>query len=174
MKKAEGFFNVVTLALTKFASIVFVAVLVCVAANVIGRTLSIFTISGVIEIVQYGMLTAMSVAIVRTAYEDRHVRVTLFTGMMSKPVRSRFLFVEGLISASVFGAAGYQFVKLMPNTINMNRVTDVFRIPYVFVYVVLSIGLFLSAVVYVYAGIAAFGPEKKKAGGAGDAKEAEQ
>ncbi len=154
-----------TLYLTYFASAVFAAVLISVVVNVIGRTTKLFPIPGEIEIVQYGMLTAMSIGMVRTAFMDQHVRVSLFTGMMPKMPRSILLLIEGLLCALTFGMAGYQCVKLMPDAVTMNRVTNFFKIPYVLIYVILSIGLFLSAVTYIYVGISAFGPGKEKAKG---------
>jgi TRAP-type C4-dicarboxylate transport system permease small subunit len=158
LKKLTLFFDKITSALTWIATAVFCVVLLCIILNVIGRATHVFSINGIIEIVQYGMLVVMSIALARTGFKGQHVRVSMFSDMMSEKPRAVTVMLEMLISAAVFGAAVYVCITLVVSAAAAGRITDTHRIPLYLIYAFLTFGLFVSAVTFIYNGIVALTP----------------
>jgi hypothetical protein len=64
--------------LLRFSSVVFFLVAVVMVVNILLRAILNTPIGGTIEIVQYGMLICIVLALSRTGFEGRHIRVTFF------------------------------------------------------------------------------------------------
>jgi TRAP-type C4-dicarboxylate transport system permease small subunit len=175
LKKLTKVVDKTTMGLGYVAVAIILVIIVCVVINIIGRTLTVFTFGGMIEIVQYGMLVAMSMILARTTFAGQHVRVSLFTDMMPKKAKGITMLIEMLISMAIFGMAAYQCFLIIPDTIAMKRMTDFYSIPYYLVYLVLSLGLFTSALAFLYNGICALyenftGKKEKKENTAEDGR----
>ena len=155
LKKLTKIVEKVTSALGYVAISIVAVIILCIIINTIGRTLGIFSFGGIIELVQYGMLVAMSMILAGTTSSGLHVRVSLFTDMMPKKAKGITVFAEMLISMITFAVASYQCAILMPQAISMNRITDFYEVPIFLVYLVLSFGLAVAALAFLYNGIAA-------------------
>ncbi len=89
--------------LIKFSSVVLIIVAIVMVVNILLRAILKQPIAGRMEIVQYGMLICIVLALSRTGFEGRHIRVTVFLDRFPVKVRAGFQFVEMLVSAVVFG-----------------------------------------------------------------------
>lgn len=135
---------------TGAAAVILGIVTVTILANIIGRIFN-NPVSGTYEIVTYGIMTTVCLALSRTGFFNKHVSVDIIQIILPKRPRAALVFFQMLVSAAVFFAVLLLlWFKLIPEVIASNRLTDIFRIPYYLVYVTLSIGMLLSAIMFLY------------------------
>ena len=121
-----------------------------VLVNIIGRLFN-NPLRGMYEIVQYGTMTTICLALCRTGFLKKHVRVEMFTDMLPAKLKSAAGFFQMLIPAAAFIVVLWLLCsRLIPETIASGRVTDIFRFPYYIVYIILAIGMILSALMFLY------------------------
>ena len=181
MKKLTKFIDSSSKILMYIACGVLCIMLLAVVVNVVGRRLFHFTIGGIIELVQYGMLLVMSLVMYRTTFAGGHVTVSIFTEKLPKSVAKGISVFALLFAAALMGIAAYVCYKYVPVNRASGLTTNYYKIPYWLVYLVTGIGLTLPALTFVYNAVAVFCPvpaeEPAKAEGeekaADDGKEAE-
>lgn len=160
----EKILNRLSFICTWIASIILCLVTIMVIANVIGRILG-KPLNGTMEVVQYGMLTAMCLVLCRTGFLKKHVHVTMFVDMMPTVPRAVIEFLQMFIAAATFGLIIILCFKFVPETIASGRKSDIFRFPFFLVYIVLAVGMFFASITFLYHAIVAllpiFGKGKK-------------
>ena len=124
-----------------------------VAFNIVARKLFNFTISGIIEIVQYGMLVVMSISMARTTFTGGHVSVSIITAKLPKLGRYIIEFLSMIFSAALITAAAYICIQYIPKTLASGQVTEVYRIPFYIIYFVMAFGLVTSALTFILSAI---------------------
>lgn len=149
MEKFFRFVDKLSLVLCRIASAIFFIIVVLVAVNIVGRKLFNYTISGIIEIVQYGVLLVMVLSMARTTLTGGHVTVSIITGKLPKiPKRVIDVFAL-LLSAALVGVAAWVCIRYIPQTYASGLTTERYRIPIYLVYTVMSIGLIVTAFTFV-------------------------
>ena len=134
----------------KISSVIICLVALVMVINIITRSAFKTPFAGVMEVVQYGMLICLVLAIGRTGFLNKHVRISLIVDYFSPKVRAIVLFITMLISTIVFAYLAYYYISYIPVSIASNAVTDIFRIPYFFVYIVMATGMLLTALMFLY------------------------
>lgn len=123
---------------------------VVILANIIGRIFN-KPVSGTYEVVTYGIMTTVCLALSGTGFLKNHVSVDLISIILPTRPRAALELFQMLVSAATFVVVLILLLfKLIPETIATNRLTDIFRIPYYLIYVTLAIGMFLSALMFLY------------------------
>lgn len=149
MNKLTKAFDKCSLFLTYIATAVFFIVVVLVAVNIVGRKLFNFTISGIIEIVQYGMLTVMVLSMARTTFTGGHVSVSIITRKLPRLAQALIGFLTLMLSAALLAAAAYVSIRFIPKTIASGQVTERYKIPFYLIYGFMSFGLVTSCLTFV-------------------------
>lgn len=150
MKKLTGFVDHLSLFLARIASVIFWIVVILVAVNIVGRKLFNFTIAGIIEIVQYGMLVVMTLSMARTTFTGGHVTVSIITGRLPKAVRCIIEFLGLLLSAALVAAAAYICIQYVPKTFISGQVTERYKIPFYLIYGFMTFGLIISSLTFLF------------------------
>ena len=158
MKKLTKFIDSSSKILMYIACGVLCVMLLAVVVNVVGRRLFHFTIGGIIELVQYGMLLVMSLVMYRTTFAGGHVAVSIFTEKLPKPIAKGIGVFALLFAAALMAIAAYVCYKYVPVNRASGLTTDYYKIPYWLVYLVTGIGLTLPALTFVYNAVAVVCP----------------
>lgn len=153
MKDAHPFMKVldkVTFVLSRISSVLLIVAFLLVAVNVVGRKVFNMPVRGSVELIEYIMLIAMSLAVSRTGFEDRHVSVTLIHEMLPQKVRAVLKSLCELVGGVTFGSLVFKYAKSVPAAIDSGRVSDVWHIPYTVVYIFLTIAMSIVALTFFY------------------------
>lgn len=150
MKKTAGFIDKATLFLSRISTGLLWIIVILVAVNIVGRKLFNLTISGIIEIVQYGMLTVMALSMARTAFSGGHVTVSIITRKLPIAVRCTVQFLGMMLSAALVIAAAYVCIQYIPKTYASGQITERYRIPFYIIYSVMTFGLVTSALSFIF------------------------
>ncbi len=150
MNKMTGFVDKSTLYLSRISTGILWMIVVLVIANVVGRKVLNVSISGIIEIVQYGMLTVMSLSMARTTFTGGHVSVTIITDKLPKAVKCIIEFLGMMLSATLIIAAAYICIQFIPKSIASGQVTEHYMIPLYLIYIVMTFGLLSSALTFIF------------------------
>ena len=137
------------------ASALFIIVLLFVIANVLGRRVFDIPLKPTMEIVQYGMLTAVCLALSKTTLLKRHIAVTVLLDKFPRKVRDIIQAIEWLCCACVFGVLSYSFVDRIKTAIAMGKKTDLLKIPYQYLYLIMTILIAISALIFLYLAVQA-------------------
>ena len=137
------------------ASALFVIVLLFIIANVLGRRVFDVPLKPTMEIVQYGMLTAVCLALSKTTLLKRHIAVTVLLDKFPRKVRDVIQAIEWLGCAIVFGVLSYSFVARIKTAIAMGKKTDLLKIPYQYLYLIMTILIAISALIFLYLAVQA-------------------
>ncbi len=157
--------------LCRIASVIFFIIVILVAVNIVGRKLFNFTITGIIEIVQYGVLLVMVLSMARTTLTGGHVTVTIITGKLPK-IPKRVIDVFALVlSAALVAIAAWVCIRYIPQTYASGLTTERYRIPIYLVYTVMSIGLIATTFTFFLNIIRLFIPDAGIAASGDDADE---
>ncbi len=166
MKKLDRFIDAFSAILCKIAAVILCVMLLAVVVNVIGRRLFHFTIGGIIELVQYGMLTVMCLIMIRTTYSGGHIAVSVVTEKLPKSASKVIGVLALLFAAALVGTASYVSFKYVPINYASKLTTDYYHIPYYLVYLAVGLGLGSSALTFVYNAAAIVFPVNRQSGGA--------
>ncbi len=150
MNKVAGFVDKSSLLLSRISTGIIWIIVLLVAVNIVGRKLFNFSISGIIEIVQYGMLTVMAISMARTTFIGGHVSVSIITAKLPKLVRCIIDFLSMMFSAALIIAAAYICIQYIPKTLASGQVTEVYKIPFYIIYSVMTFGLITSALTFIF------------------------
>lgn len=150
MQKRKNIVDSITMVFTRISSVILMLLILMMVVNVVGRKLFNAPISGAVELVEYGMLTCMALAISRTGFEDRQLSVTIIQEMMPAKVRAVFKCVCNIIAGIVFGSLIFRFIEILPESMASGRVSDVLYIPYYLVHLLLILAMILVALSFFY------------------------
>jgi len=145
-------------ALIKISSIILCIVAAVMVINIILRSAFNSPLSGTMEIVQYGMMICMALALSRTGFKDRHIRVSVLVDALPQKAKAVLLSLTMLISAVVFGSLIFSYLSSIPGAIASGFVTDIYRLPYYFVYIMMAIGMTLATIMFFYHAVASLAP----------------
>ena len=150
MKKLDKFIDISSRILCYIGCGVLSVMLLAVVVNVVGRRLFNFTIGGIIELVQYGMVTVMCLVMYRTTYAGGHVAVSVVTDKLPKGARLAIGVFALLFAFALIGLSAYVCFQYVPINKASGLTTDYYHIPYWLVYLAVGIGLGLSALTFLY------------------------
>ena len=150
MKTLEKIFDKVSIFLCRISVVIIWLLVIVVAVNVVGRKIFNVTVPGAIEIVQYGTLAMMALAMARTTFTGGHVSVSVITGVLPKAVRCVIEFLALMLSAALMVAALWICVQYIPQTVASGQVTEFHRIPFYLIYGVMAFGLVTAALTFVF------------------------
>ncbi len=173
MKKLAKIIDVSSRYLCYVACVVLCIMLLAVVVNVLGRRLFNFTISGIIELVQYGMLLVMSLVMYRTTFAGGHVAVGVITDKLPKSVNKGIAVFAMLCAAALMAVASYVCFKYVPVNKASGLTTDYYKVPYWVVYLVTGIGLGLPALTFIYNAATVLWPVQGGEAEKGETKELE-
>jgi TRAP-type C4-dicarboxylate transport system permease small subunit len=127
-------------------------VIVCAVSlvNVLIRLIMGTPIYGALEIVQYGVLAAMCLALPSSTFYGSHARVEFVTEKLQFLGKKLFRVSTDFVSALLFIFIIYSMIGPMLDIMERGRTTDVFHIPYYWVHLIIIVGLALKVVVLLY------------------------
>jgi TRAP-type C4-dicarboxylate transport system permease small subunit len=140
----------ITSVFTIISYVVFGIIVVIVMANIIGRTAFQSPINGTMEIVQYGMLFCIGMVMCRTGFEDRHIIVSVLIDIYPARIRALFIAFAKLLGTAVFATLTFLYVLEIPQAMASGKVTDAFRIPFEYVYVLMILCFAAGALIFFY------------------------
>ena len=155
MEKIKKAIDRVTSAFTLVSGVMFAIIVLIVIINIVGRATANKPVRGAIEIVQLGMLLSVGIVMCRSGFDERHICVALVIDTLPGRGRAALIALSKIISAAVFGMISYLFWTNVPEAIRLNKVSDTFRLPYEYVYLVLMICFVMGALVFLYQFLAA-------------------
>jgi TRAP-type C4-dicarboxylate transport system permease small subunit len=155
MKKAM---DNVSLLMTRVGGVVLWLVMLLMVINVITRTLLNAPIKGSIELVQYGMLIALSLGLSRTGFKDRHVYVSIVLDALPPKARAVLRFFGCFVSAGVFVYLTIYYITTIPAVNASGRVTEIFRIPYGWINLMMGISMLIATALFIYQAVLALAP----------------
>ena len=150
MNKKKNVVDVITMVFTRISSVVLLLLIVLMAVNVIGRRLFNAPISGTIELVEYGMLVCIALAISRTGFEGRQLSVTMIQKYLPPKPRAILKCICNAVAGVLFGSLIFEFINVLPKAISSGRVSDVMHIPYYLVYCLLVVAMFMVSITFFY------------------------
>ena len=124
MKQTNPFIRVmdkITFILSRIASVLMIITFLMITVNVIGRKILNMPVRGSVELVEYLMLIAMSMAVSRTGFEDRHISVTFVQELLPKKARSVVKSICELSGGLIFGSLVIKFARSIPAAIDAGR-----------------------------------------------------
>ena len=150
MKRVTKVFDMVTTVFIRISSVILIALVVLMIVNVIGRKLFNSPISGTIELVQYGILICIGLAISRTGFEDRQLSVTMIQELLPAKGRAVLKCFCSCVAGLLFGSLIINYIRVIPKALQRGRVSDVMHLPYYLIYYLLIVAMFLVAVTFFY------------------------
>lgn len=146
--KTRASIDSVFVLLEKVAGIIILLLVILTAVNVVARRAFNLPIFGITEIVEYGMLAAICLASANASFQREHPSVSLVTGLLSEKARTR---VQFMVDFACMAVLSYVGAGLLPNIFSsesMQRVTESLGVPYVLVYVLIDLCIFVVALAY--------------------------
>lgn len=143
-------FERVTLFLSRISSVLLWIIVFLVAFNIVSRKLFTITISGIVEIVQYGMLTVMALSMAHVTLTGGHVSVSIATSKLPKSVQTIIEFVTLMLSAALVSMACYVCFTNIFRMMASGLTTERYKIPMYIVYMVMCFGLATSVITFVF------------------------
>jgi TRAP-type C4-dicarboxylate transport system permease small subunit len=130
--------------------------------DVTGRFFFHKPVLGTIELTEIGMAVLGGIAIFHTSTKHGHIAVDLLSSKFPRKMQMIVSSLGFLLGAATFGAVAYEVFKDGQSKVDVNRITDVFKIPVGPFEYVFAVGLGLFSLTLVIQAIQAFGPEAKK------------
>jgi len=155
-KTLDKIFDKLTYYLCLFAGVLFCCIVVVLLANIILRSAFRSGITGQYEIVQYGIMICIGLGMARTAYSHRHIHVDLITNHFGWRLKSFVLFLGRILCTVTYGFAAYLFIDKIKDATKYFKITDLYHIPFQYIYWIFLVLLALSALVFLYQTIVYF------------------
>jgi TRAP-type C4-dicarboxylate transport system permease small subunit len=149
MLKINNRLDKVTLYLSYIGAVALSFVALFVFANVVLRTVFNHPLIQTYEVIQFGTLLAISLVLPRTTLLKSHVKVTFIEDLMSKGPKRVLQTIMNLVCAGVFLYLSINFVELAQKAISNAYVTDIMKIPYAYVYMVMSVSVGVSGLIFI-------------------------
>jgi TRAP-type C4-dicarboxylate transport system permease small subunit len=118
--------------------------------NILLRTVLNAPLSGAVEVVQIGMLAANALALGQAGLLDRHIAVPQLVDWFPKRLGSVFRTITNLLGLVTFGYVTYTYFLAIPEMAQTGRVTDILKIPYFIIYIVMAICFLLATIMFLY------------------------
>jgi TRAP-type C4-dicarboxylate transport system permease small subunit len=118
--------------------------------NVFTRALFNSPIYGSIEIVQYGVLSAMCLALPASTLYGSHASVTLFIDALPFVWKKTVIIATNLAGIVLFSLITAHMYGPMTEIMFRGRTTDVLKVPYYLVHVAIMLGIALMVCVLIY------------------------
>lgn len=150
MKKKANIVDIITMAFVRLSSVLLLVLVLLIVVNVVGRKLFNSPISGTVELVEYGILVVMALAISRTGFEGRHLSVTLVHELLPKKIAAVLKCVCQLIAGGLFAVLMVSYVIELPKSLASGRVSSVLHMPYYIVSYLLVVAMFIVALAFIY------------------------
>ncbi|MBR2880313.1 MAG: TRAP transporter small permease, partial [Oscillospiraceae bacterium] len=125
MNNKKNIVDRLTMFFTRISSVVLLILIIIMVVNVIGRRLFNAPISGTIELVEYGMLVCIALAISRTGFEGRQLSVTMVQELLPAKARAIVKCICNAVAGALFGSLIFKFISVLPSAISSGRVSDV-------------------------------------------------
>ena len=125
-------------------------------ANVVMRLIFKSPIYGSVEMVQYGALLAICFGLPSCTMHGGHARVTLVVEALPRTAKTVLNAAVDVVSIALFSVISYKLFGSVASVLKNGRTTDVFKVPYQFVYYAIIAGLILMVLVLVYCMICEF------------------
>lgn len=124
--------------------------------NVITRLVFNSPIYGAVEMVQYGVLLAICFGLPSCTLHGGHAKVTLLTDALPRKGRAVLNALVDLVSILLFAVISYKLLDSVASVLKNGRTTDVFKVPYQYVYYAIILGLVLMVLMLVYCMVCEF------------------
>ncbi|MCL1828761.1 MAG: TRAP transporter small permease [Oscillospiraceae bacterium] len=161
-----------TAAVAKLSSVVLIVVALFTLVNIISRAVFNTSVSGAIEVVQYGMMICVGLILCRTGFNKRHIAVTILIDKFPARLAGSFRAVTTLITTVVFGYVSYYFFKEIGEMAEGGRVSEILHFPYWTMYLIMAICFLMATVIFIYLTvtwcIGLFAPPEKNVAGKKD------
>ena len=118
-------------------------------ANILMRLIFKSPIYGTMELVQYGVLLSICFGLPSCTLHQVHAKVTFLVDALSKTGRAIMLTFVNLISIILFSVISYKLFDSVAAVLKNGKTTDVFKVPYQYVYFAIIGGLFLMVLTLV-------------------------
>jgi TRAP-type C4-dicarboxylate transport system permease small subunit len=127
-------------------------ILVCIAAflNVLARVIFSKPIYGTLEIVQYGVLVAMCLALPASTFYGSHARVEFVTEKLPFIGKKILRVLTDVVGIAMFCFILINMIDPMLSILGRGRTTDVFHVPYYLVHLSIMIGIVLMLLVLIF------------------------
>jgi len=140
----------ITSVFAEISGSLFGIVVIVVIVNIIGRSFFNTPVRGAIEIVQLGVLLCAGIVLSRTGFDNRHIAVTFFVEKLPTRGKAVTVALGKLICTAVFGVISFLFVLEIPKAIQLNKLTDTFRFPFEYLYIVLMVSFTMATIIFAY------------------------
>lgn len=118
--------------------------------NVITRFVFNSPIYGAVEMVQYGVLLAICLGLPSCSLHGGHAKVTILIDALPPSGKKIFNVLVSLISISLFSVISYKLLGSVAAVLKNGRTTEVFRVPYQYIYYAIIFGLVIMVIVLIY------------------------
>ena len=150
MKKLRKCIELPSLAMEYVACTLLVLVAIVSLLNVLGRQIIAMPITGAMEIVQFGVLTVMCLALPASTLYGSHARVEFVTERLPFVGKKIMVVITDIVSAVMFIVLIYHMVEPILDAKKRGRTTDVLQIPFHFIQIAIMIGIGLMVLVILY------------------------
>lgn len=157
MVKLRNFFDKTSVIMVRIATVFMCLVCLAIILNIVGRAFN-SPIQGTMEIIQYGMLVAVAFGLCRTGFLDRHIFVPVLLNVFQKKVAACIRCFTLVVTACIFGYLVYHFLNELPDVSASGHVTDIYKISFVVVYLILDFGMLVAAIMFLYQAVYALLP----------------
>ncbi len=149
MKRVAMVIAKISKALDSLAGYFYLAMMILVACNVIGRKVFKFPISGTIELVEIFFAVAVGLALAHCAVCDGHIKIDFIMEYFPKWFQKSTWILVNIITFLTVSVSGWMLVEYANTLKETGRYTGSLKIAYYpFVYLV-AIGFFIYALVVI-------------------------
>lgn len=149
-KRPENLVDTITLIFTRISSVLLLLLVLLIVVNVIGRKLFKSPVSGTVELVEYGILAVMALAISRTGFEGRHLSVTLLQELLPNKAAAVIKCLCQAVAGALFGLLVVSYIRELPKSVASGRVSDVLHMPYYIVSYFLIVAMIIVVLAFFY------------------------
>ena len=150
MKLFKNIYNKPAAYLEYISCVLLTISIIITIANVVMRQLFRAPIYGAIEMIQYTVLLAICFGLPSCTLHGGHAKVTLLLEALSRGVRILVNVVVDLISIILFGVIAYNLFGSVETVMRTGRTTDVFKVPFQYVYYAIIFGLVMMIFILLF------------------------
>ena len=125
-------------------------------ANVVMRLVFRSPVYGAVEMIQYGVLLAVCFGLPSCTMHGGHARVTLVADALPRTAKAVLSAAVDVVSITLFSVISYKLFGSVASVLKNGRTTEVFKVPYQFVYYAIIAGLILMVLVLIYCMVCEF------------------
>ena len=140
----------VTKVFAYISAAIFAIIVVIVLVNIIGRAVFNAPVKGTVEIVQYGVMFCAGIVMCRSGLEERHISVTFLIDKYPKRMRAGFVSFGKLLGTAAFGILAVTYISKISEAEQAGKLTDTFRLPFEYVYLIMAICFVTGALIFLY------------------------